>query len=109
MVVSNDNNYTMISGVGRILTMRGLKYTARKARARNFDHANLITSRAAPHGIAHVHLYVRTYIWPYVHGMARRDRTRNYIHVTYIARAAEVQCEEGRGAAVRLIAGWSLS
>ena len=41
------------SGVGRILTKRGLKYS----RARNFDHAHLITSRAAPRG-----MYVRTYV-----------------------------------------------
>ena len=38
------------SGVGRILIKRGLN-----CRARNFDHAHLITSRAAPRGI-------RTYI-----------------------------------------------
>ena len=38
------------SDVGRILTKRGLKHSA------NFDHAHLITSRAAPRG-----MYVRTY------------------------------------------------
>ena len=46
--VSQNNN----SGVGRILTKRGLKNT------RTFDHAHLITSRAAPRG-----MYVRTYVY----------------------------------------------
>ena len=63
-------------------------------RARNFDHAHLITSRAAPRG-----MYVRTYGYDIDMGW-RGGNVRS---------AARRRCEEGRGAAVRLIAGWSLS
>ena len=52
------------------MTKRGLKYTSR---ARNFDHAHLITSRAAPRG-----MYVRTYVrMDMIWDRAARDRTRN--------------------------------
>ena len=68
-------------------------------RARNFDHAHLITSRAAPRG-----MYIR-YVCTYGYVMGWRGAIERVI-VTYVARR---RCEEGCGAAVRLIAGWSLS